>query len=226
MKRVFPTLAVLMAMMLVIWMIGCGDDEEEVEPSAVTETIPPAGGELAANGTLTIKFDNAPEAGSVTVNGTPATGSGVTYTWAGTGLTPGPATLTIAWNNSDGEAGAGSSVQLTITALDEEPPAIASSTPKDGATNLEPADLTADGITITFNDNMDTKKTKPLILIGDEEVGWAPKWNDDKTEVTLEAVAGKDIPHESDVTVDITGATDDAGNTADLSISFTTKGKE
>ncbi len=226
MKRVFPTLAVLMAMMLAIWIIGCGgDDECEDADSTVTSTTPATGGDIAANGVLTIKFDNPPKAGTVTVNGTAATGSGSTLTWTATGLTAGDtAALSIEWTNACDTAGAGHSVSLNVLVEDVDPPAIASSDPKDGAKDVEVDGL--ETITIDFNDNMDTKKTKPIILIGDEEVLWVAKWNDDKTSVTLEAVAGKDIPMESEVTIDISGATDDAGNSADLSITFTTKAKE
>lgn len=226
MKRVFPTLAVLMAMMLAIWMIGCGGDEECTDPdSTVTETTPATGGEIAANGQLIIKFDNPPKAGTVTVNGTAATGSGTTHTWTATGLTAGDtAALSIEWTNACDTAGAGHSVTLTVADPDVDPPAIDSSDPEDGAEDVEVDDLKE--ITINFNDNMNSSKTKPMILIGDEEISWSPKWNDDKTSVTLEYIAGKDIPMESEVTVDISGATDDAGNTADLSITFTTKAKE
>jgi hypothetical protein len=226
MKRVFPTLAVLMAMMLAIWIIGCGGDEECEDPdSTVTETTPATGGEIAANGQLIIKFDNPPKAGTVNVNGTAATGSGTTYTWAATGLTAGDtAALNIEWTNACDTAGAGHSVTLNVLVEDKEPPVITGSDPTDGAKDVDVEGLTE--ITITFDDNMNSSKTKPMILIGDEEITWVPKWNDDKTEVTLEAVAGKDIPMESEVTVDISGATDDAGNTADLSITFTTKAKE
>jgi hypothetical protein len=226
MKRVFPTLAVLMAMMLAIWMIGCGgDDECEDDDSTVTGTTPATGGDIAANGVLTIKFDNPPKAGTVTVNGTAATGSGSTLTWTATGLTAGAtAALSIEWTNACDTAGAGHSVSLNVLVEDNDPPAIVSSDPKDGAKDVEVEDLKE--ITVEFDDNMDTKKTKLIIIIEDEEIGWAPKWSDDKTSVTLEYIAGKDIPMESEVTIDISGATDDAGNTADLSITFTTKAKE
>ena len=77
------TLILLVSIML----IGCGEEESPL-PASVLETTPLDNGDMAANGILTIKFDNPPKAGTVKVNGTHATGSGTSYTWTGTELTP------------------------------------------------------------------------------------------------------------------------------------------
>ncbi len=114
MKKLFPTLAVLMVMLLAIWMISCGEDEEEVGPDAhVASTDPAAGSTTASNGKLTIKFDSPPEKGTVKVNGISAVGSGTTYTWSATGLTQDKATLNIKWINPSGALGS-HSIILTV----------------------------------------------------------------------------------------------------------------
>ena len=87
MQKLLRTLAVIMAAMLVVFMVGCGDDEtgeddgedEAVEqPSATTATTSPAAGsEVAPNASLTITLDEAVD--GVTVNGTAAAGSGKTW---------------------------------------------------------------------------------------------------------------------------------------------------
>ena len=104
---------------------------------------------------------------------------------------------------------------------DTEPPTIVRSNPKDGAKDVDPDELHF-SITIEFDDNMDTENTKIDIVIGDVAINWFLRWSDDAKSVTLEAVAGRDIPYESEVEIQIQ-ATDDAGNEADLSIFFTTE---
>ena len=103
---------------------------------------------------------------------------------------------------------------------DTEPPKIIRSNPKDGAKDLDPDDIHF-SITIEFDDNMDTENTKIDIVVGDVAINWLLSWSDDKKSVTLKALAGRDIPYESEIEIQIQ-ATDDAGNKADLSIFFTT----
>jgi len=75
---------------------------------------------------------------------------------------------------------------------------------------------------------MDTGKTKDIYWeIEGEKLAWRiAEWSDDKTTVTLEYRVGADIGYEAEVTLVINGATDLAGNSADLEITFTTRIKE
>jgi len=49
------------------------------------------------------------------------------------------------------------------------------------------------------------------------------EWSDDKKKLTLKYRAGNDLGYESEIRVVIEDAIDDAGNTADLEITFYTK---
>ncbi len=131
----------------------------------------------------------------------------------------------IEWINDNGNPG---SHTITVGVLSDcsHPPEITGSIPKDGEKDVDPVDLKNKGITIDFDDNMDTQKTKIDIVIDGEVINWEPKWSDDKTSVTLEYVEGEDIPYEAVVEIHIPEATDDAGNATDLEIIFSTRALE
>ena len=83
-------------LILCLCIVGCGSDEEEDEyrkPVSFVSASPP-GGEIAANGTITVTFDNSPA--DVTVSAGTVTVAGKTATITGP-FTPGPLALTITW---------------------------------------------------------------------------------------------------------------------------------
>ena len=233
MQKLLRTLAVIMAAMLVVFMVGCGGDEDGEEegeeegpaaPSATTATTSPAAGsEVAPNASLTITLDEAVDA--VTVNGTAATGSGKTWTLnlAGLNLPAGSATLNIGWTNKDGTAGAGASVALTIQAeADTTAPTIDSSSVSNNDKDVDPAGLNTDGISITFSE--DVKEGDISISIeGGDALNWLAEWS--ANSVTIVPAKGAELGNET--TYEISVSTEDgAGNKLDSTISFTTKGKE
>ena len=77
-------------------LTGCGTDEEDEAETPIANfmSATPPGGEIAANGTITVTFDNAPA--DVTVSAGTVTVAGRTATIAGP-FTPGPLALTIRW---------------------------------------------------------------------------------------------------------------------------------
>lgn len=79
-------------------VIGCGADddigEEETVPSNFVSASPPSGSEIAANGSITLTFDNAPT--DVTVSTGVAVPSGKTVTVTGPFIF-GPLNLTVTW---------------------------------------------------------------------------------------------------------------------------------
>ena len=97
MRKLFRIFALLLASLLTISMlVGCGGDEEsgdEVVPANFVSATPP-GGAIAANGSISITFDNPPT--NVTVNAGVVTVAGKTATITGP-FTPGPLTLTVTW---------------------------------------------------------------------------------------------------------------------------------
>ena len=112
MRKLFRTFALLLTGLLTVPMLtGCGGDDdgdEEAPPAAFVSAAPP-GGEIAANGTITVTFDDAPSdvtvsAGTVTVTGRSATITGP--------FRPGALALTITW--ADGTQ----ALNYTVTAPD------------------------------------------------------------------------------------------------------------
>ena len=96
MKQLFKGFILSLAGVLTVSMfIGCGDidDTDELVPVNFVSATPP-GGEIAANGTITVTFDNPPA--NVTVSAGTVTVAGKTATIAGP-FTPGPLALTITW---------------------------------------------------------------------------------------------------------------------------------
>ncbi len=99
MKRMFRTLALLMAALLTVYIIGCGgdddDDDDEVEVvDASFQSATPPGGEIAANGTITVTFENDP--GSITASAGVVSGDGKSRTISGP-FTSGPLELALSW---------------------------------------------------------------------------------------------------------------------------------
>jgi len=106
MRKIFPTFAVLMAIMLAIWLLGCGEDGD-VECEDVVEvdsTTPENGGDMAANAEMTVKFTGTPDANSVMINGKTAKCVGTTCKAKDLGLTMSPTVdIEIKWTYCDGK---------------------------------------------------------------------------------------------------------------------------
>ena len=220
MKRTIQALAMLMAITLaVVWIVGCGE-EEEGTVAVITAATPAEGSEIAANTEITITFDNP--ALDVTVNGTPATGSGKAWKWKGD-IPEGAQTLSVAWTNEDESAGSGT-ISYTVKAADTTPPEIASSDPADGDDDLDPEALNEDGFEIKFSEPV--KKATVDVTIEGEPLKWTVELSDDKTTATVVMLKGGELPYESEIVL-IVSAEDDAGNKLeDAEITITTAAKE
>ena len=217
MIKLFRTFALLLAALFAVsLMVGCGesDTEEEETAEAAFVSASPAGGEIAANGSITVTFDNAP--GAVTASAGAATVTGKTATITGP-FTPGPLALTLTW----GDAGS-HTLNYTVTAPDTEKPTITGGTVKDGDADVDPEPINTDGkIEIEFSE--DVSGNIALQTEGGEDVGWLGKVEGNKG--TLEVVKGKEIGNET--TYVIAGKVSDAaGNELEVSVTFVTKGKE
>jgi hypothetical protein len=216
MTKLFRTFALLLAALFALsLMVGCGGDTEDTEetaPAAFVSANPP-GGEIAANGTITVTFDNAPadvtvSAGTVTVAGKSATITGP--------FTPGPLALTITW--ADGNQ----ALNYIVTAPDNDPPTVTGGTVSDGDKDVDPEAINSDAkIEIEFSE--DVSGNIALQTEAGENIGWLGTVDGNKG--TLELVKGKEIGNET--TYVIAGKVSDAaGNATDVSVTFVTKGKE
>ena len=214
MKLYFRTLAIVMAALLAVYIVGCGGDDEETEtPDAAFVSASPASGELAANGSISVTFDNNP--GDVTVSAGTVTPSGKTRTISGP-FTPGALALNITWTNGDGSH----TLNYTVVAADETAPEVTASSPKNGAEGVDPAKVFEDGIEVTFNENVSGDL---MLMDGDDDVGWTSEASDNK--ITLTGNAGQELSNETEYTIAGT-VKDGAGNEAEVSLTFVTKAKE
>ncbi len=216
MTKLFRSFVLLLTGLLVLSLIaGCGADEEDEAETPIANFVSatPPGGEIAANGTITVTFDNSPT--DVTVNVGTLTVTGKTASITGP-FTPGPFTLTITW--ADGTQ----TLNYTSTAPCCSFPDITGGTVKDGDTDVDPELINSDGkIVIEFSE--DVTGNVALQTEGGDDVGWLDKVEGRKG--TLELVKGRELQNET--TYVIRGKVRDAtGNPIDVSVTFVTKGKE
>ena len=213
MKLYFRTLAIVLSALLAVYIVGCGGEEDPEPTDAAFVSATPASGDLAANGSISVTFDNNP--GDVTASAGTVTGSGKSRTINGP-FTAGALALNLTWTNGDGSH----TLNYTIVAADETAPEVTASNPKDGAEGVDPAKVFEDGIEVTFNENV-TGELK--LMDGDDDVGWTSEASDNK--ITLTGNAGQELSNETEY--EIAGTVQDgAGNEAEVSITFVTKAKE
>ena len=216
MTKLFRTFALLLAGLFAMSLIvGCGGDEEttdDVAPANFVSAAPP-GGEIAANGSITVTFDNAPA--DVTVSVGTVTVAGKSATIVGP-FPEGALALTITW--ADGTQ----ALNYTVKAADNTPPTVTGGTVSDGDKDVDPEAInTAAAIEIEFSE--DVSGNVALQTESGDDVGWLGKVEGNKA--TLELVKGKEIGNET--TYVIAGKVSDAaGNSTDVSVTFVTKGKE
>lgn len=212
MQKLLKPLALMMAAMLAVFMIGCGGEETTTDglPSATTATAaPPSGSTVPQGSAITLTFDQSVKA----VAG--ATGSGKTWT------IPAAATVTVAWTNQDDSAGGPITLTYTVTAPDTTAPKITGGSVTNGDKDVEVDPLNTGGITIDFDGDV-TGNVK-LTLEDGTDVGWIGTVKGKQAK--LEAVKGKEIVNET--TYKITGTVKDGSNNeTKIDITFVTKGKE
>ncbi len=218
MVKLFRTFALVLAALFALsLMVGCGGGEEEetAAADAAFASASPASGDLASNGQITVTFDNDP--GDVTASAGAVSGAGKTRTIAGP-FTPGALSLTLTWTNGGGSH----TLTYNVTAPDNEAPTVTGGTIKDGAEDVDPETINADGvIEVTFSEEVSGNIA--LQTEGGDDVGWIGKV--EGTKGTLDLVKGKEIGNET--TYVIKGKVSDAaGNETEVSVTFTTKGKE
>ena len=153
--------------MFIIGIIGgCGDDlsEEVTDPprsegdvktaptiTVIVDPAPRPGVFFYTNTEFTLKFSE--EVVEVTVNDTPASGSGLNWKWrAYPGLPYGSVKLNIKWTNRDGSRGFATSGPYEVADNGGEPPAITSGTVSDGDADVDPAPINAGGLRFDFDE--------------------------------------------------------------------------
>ena len=214
--KLFRSLVLLLTGLLAVSMLaGCGGDDiitDEPIPANFVSASPP-GGVIAANGTITVTFDNPP--GDVIVNtGTVIKLTGKTATIAGP-FKLGPLALTITW--ADGTQ----TLNYKVVGPDCCGLRVVGGTVKDGDTDVDPEAINSDGwIEIEFTEEV-TGNIALQTEAGDN-VGWIGKVAG--TTGRLELVKGRELTNET--TYVIKGKVSDAaGDSINVSVTFVTKGK-
>ncbi|MYA99457.1 hypothetical protein F4X90_07240 [Candidatus Poribacteria bacterium] len=179
------------------------------QPVAFISIEPTIESQLTVDSTITLTFDNPPEA--VTVSDGVATITDNTVTITGP-FTPGTLALTITW--ADG------SLEFTYTVAepDTEAPSITGGTINDGDTDVDAEAINSSAlIEVEFSEEV--SGTIALQTEDGDDVGWLGKVEGNKA--ILELVKGKELDPET--TYVISGKVEDAaGNETDLNITFTT----
>ena len=221
--------------MLIICIInGCSDDppEEVTDPPQSKDDVPPPP-------TITVVVDPAPPANpnwivvtnteftfrfsqgviAVTVNDTPASGSGLNWKWrAHPGLPYGSVTLKIKWKNRDGSTGTILVGPYNVGDNGGEPPTITSGTVADRNADVDPAPINAGGFRFDFDETVTGS-----IKLTDEagaDLNWIATVRGQTA--TLTAVAGQEIANETTYKIEI-DVQDGAGNRTQWTITFVTK---
>ena len=214
MTKLFRNFALLLAGLLAVSILtGCGADDDIDEPIPVNfVTANPTGGDIAANGTIMVYFDNAPA--DVTVSHGTVTVAGKTATIAGP-FTPGALALTITWADGVQE------LNYRVASPCCGAPQITGGTVRDGDTDIDPEVINSDGkIEIIFSE--DVFGNIVLQTEGGDNVGWIDKFDGNKG--TLELIKGRELVNET-VYVIAGKVSSVEGNETGIKITFVTKGK-
>jgi len=227
MMKLLRISALMTAALMVFVMIGCGGDDtsdKDTTAPTLTSTNPATGGEIAANGTVSMVFSE--KMGSVTVAGATGTvnlGDGKNVVWTPTGNISGASvTLTINGKDVAGNALAAATVTLTVTVADTTAPDItaASCVPANGAAGVDPATVTA--IKIVFSETMGEVK---LDAFDPTDAKVDSKFDGDKT-LDISFLGGYKLSNEMTITATVSGK-DKAGNALKTTTyTFTTMKKE
>ena len=238
-KLLRASILITVGMLIICIICGCGDDlseevtdppqpEDDVGPASATEVVmDPTPREstdgfvyrIPPNVEFALTFDEGVV--SVTVNGTPATGSGLNWKWSAQPALPyGSVMLRIEWKNRDGSKGSETVGSYEVVDNGPEPPVIMSGTVLDGDADVDPAPINAGGFRFDFD--VDITGTIKLTNEAGADLNWIA--NVAGQTATLTAVAGQELVNETTYKIEI-DVRDGAGNGIPVTITFVTKPK-
>jgi hypothetical protein len=225
-RALFFAVFIVLSIGLIVCLTGCGadEDEEEQQQAKLLETNPVNGGNISANGSISLTFDSA--VNEVKINGISAELAGNIATWKGQNLQVGSQSFRIEWVDANGNSGS-QDMTLLVESADTVPPQVKNISIKDGASDLDANELNTAGITVEFSERIDTVSSKSAIVLvqGENEISWALDWIDGDTKAVLEPGPTSKISSGSEYSLIISGYFDGAGNEGDkVEISFSTAG--
>ncbi len=210
-------------------LVGCGgddnDSEKKVLPANFVSANPPSGSRIAANGSITLTFDNPPADVTVTPSiampfdlrvtlDASSIRFGTTVTLHGPFI-PGPLTLVVNWTEGT------TTLTYTVTTPDCCAARVTGGTVKDGDTDVDYEAVNSDGkIEIEFSEEVTGNIA--LQTEAGEDVGWIGKV--DGYRGILELIKGKELKNETTYT--IVGKISDAlGDEYEVRVTFVTRAK-
>jgi hypothetical protein len=228
MKGLLRIFALLTAASMLIWIAGCGEDEEEEEagpPPGVESVSISEGQQVAGNTSIIVTFTKSVASATITVTGATGAVTGVpgkTATWTPSpDIPPGAHTLTVSAEDAGGQGldPAFTPVNFTAIAPDTTAPALddGKCDPKNGADGVDPADY-PETITIVFSEALAEAK----VTAKEPDFKSTEELAADTLTITF---LQYELPNETEVTLTVE-ATDPAGNSADLEYGFTTRATE
>ena len=240
MRKLLRAGSLITSGLLIICIISnCGDSrpeevmdppqsEDDFGPPSATEVVvdpPPRASTDAVtyliprNTKFTLTFNEGVIA--VTVNDTPASGSGLNWEWSARPALPyGPIKLKIGWTNRDGSKGFSAVGPYRAADVNVSPPKIMSGTVWDGEVDVDPAAINGGGLRYDFNESV-----TGTIKLTDEagaDLNWVATVAGQTARLT--AVAGQELVNETTYKIEIHVA-DGAGNPLRTTITFVTRPK-
>ncbi len=224
------TILITFGLLIIGIASGCGDNlpeevtdspqlENDVSPSPTIKIVidPASGGYILPYTKFTLTFNEGVIA--VTVNDTPASGSGLNWTWsAQPSLPDGSVTLKIKWTNRDGSGGFATSGPYKVADGQPDPPLIMDGTVSDGDADVDPARINAGGFRFDFD--VDVTGTIKLTNEAGVDLNWVATVAG--RTATLTAVAGQELVNETTYKIEI-DVQDGGGNKTRTTITFVTK---
>jgi len=226
MKRLSRIFALLMAASMLIWMIGCGGDDDDDDNNnndagpmpEVTSTLPAAGGSQAGNSAVTFNLNKQLAEASVSgaAGATAIAGNSVVFT-PSPAIAEGSVTLTLTGKDAGGQE-VTHTLTFTVLVADSTPPALvgASCVPPNGATGIDPA-AHPDGLVIAFDEAL----ASAAITAMDPEFSKTDSVDGANVKVDFLQYS---LANETTYSISLT-VTDAAGNSVDVTYSFTTMAK-
>jgi hypothetical protein len=218
MTKIFRILALLTAASMLLWIAGCGDDDDDDdcgENVTPTVALSPASGDVFSNSIITATCSKVVE--SLTVSGgiVATSSDNKVFTFS---LPEGAQSITVDVVDACDET-ASATGTYTVGAPDTVDPEIdgGGSDPKDGADGVDPADV--EEIVIKFSEALSGAELTNFEPDGDV----TPDLDGDT--VTINFLGNFGLGNEQEVVVELT-VEDLAGNTAEITYSFTTMAKE
>ena len=225
------TILITFGLFIICIINGCGDDDPsqkvveppqlEVDappdPTVKIAIDPPSGIYILPYTKFTLTFNE--EVVAVTINGTPAAGSGLNWRWSAHPVLPdGSVTLTIKWTNQDGSKGFKTVGPYTVVDGQPDPPLIMDGTVWDGKADVDPVPINAGGFRFDFD--VDVTGTIKLTNEAGVDLNWVATVAGQTA--TLTAVAGQELVNETTYKIEI-DVQDGGGNKTRTTITFVTK---